>query len=68
MSERAEACRKKALQCEHAAIMAADTDARLMYLDIARQWREMAEQAEELEQRRRLRERRQHALKALCSQ
>ena len=52
MSERAEACRKKALQCEHAAIRTTDTGARLMYLDMARQWREMAEQAEELERRR----------------
>ena len=33
MSERAEACRKKALQCEHAAIIATDMGARLMYLD-----------------------------------
>jgi hypothetical protein len=39
MSERAEACRKKALQCEHAAIMATDIGARLMYPDVARQWR-----------------------------
>jgi hypothetical protein len=51
MSERAEACRKKALQCEQAAIIATDMGARLMYLDVARQWREMAEQAEDLERR-----------------
>ena len=51
MSERTEACRKKALQCEHGAIVATDMGARLMYLDMARQWREMAEQAEDLEQR-----------------
>ena len=51
MSERAEACRKKASQCEHAAIVATDMGARFMYLEIARQWRDMAEQAEDLDQR-----------------
>ena len=51
MSERAEACRKKALQCEHAAIIATDIGACLMYLDMARQWGEMAGQAGDLERR-----------------
>jgi len=40
------------MECERAAIIVTDTADRLMYLDLARQWREMAQQAVELEQRR----------------
>ena len=52
MSERADACRRQAAECERAAIIATDLPVRLMYLDLARQWREMAEQTIDLEQQR----------------
>jgi hypothetical protein len=52
MNERAEACRRKAMECERAAMIATNTVDRLMYLDLARHWREMVQQAVELEQRR----------------
>ncbi len=49
MNYRASACRKKALQCEGAAKVAADPDACRVYRDVARQWRDRAEHTEELE-------------------
>ncbi len=49
MNYRASACRKKAIQCVRAAKVATDTDARRVYLDVARQWRDRAEHTEELE-------------------
>ena len=49
MSERAERCRKKAIECERGAVLATDPAVRLIYADLARQWRDMAEQAEDLE-------------------
>jgi len=48
MSERAEACRKKATECQRLAMAASDTTIRQIYLDLAQQWRELAEQAERL--------------------
>jgi hypothetical protein len=39
----------KALECERAAALATDVADRTMYLDLARQWRQMAEAAQELE-------------------
>jgi hypothetical protein len=48
MSERAEACRHKTLESERAAFLATSRDVRRIYLDLAHQWRDMAEQAEEL--------------------
>jgi hypothetical protein len=51
MNDRVETCRRKAADCTRAAILATDKDTRLMLLDLAKQWREMAEQAEELEKR-----------------
>ena len=48
MSERAEACRKKVTECQRLAMAASDPAIRQMYLDIAQQWRELAEQAEYL--------------------
>ena len=51
MRGRAEACRKKALECERRAVLATEDAARALYLDLVHQWREMAEQAEELERR-----------------
>jgi hypothetical protein len=46
MSERAEACRKKVTECQRLAMATSDAAFRQMYLDIAQQWRELAEQAE----------------------
>jgi hypothetical protein len=43
--------RLKALECERAAALATDVADRTMYLDLARQWRQMAETAQELERR-----------------
>jgi len=46
MNPQAEACRRKALEYERAAEFAADAPVRRMYLDLARQWHDWAEQAE----------------------
>ena len=43
---RAEACRNKALKCERAALIATDSKVQAAYRNMARQWREIAEQAE----------------------
>jgi hypothetical protein len=51
VSERSEACRKKALACERAATLASYPNASHVYLDVARQWRDRAEKAEALERR-----------------
>jgi hypothetical protein len=45
MSERAEACRKKATECQRAALAASDPNIRQMYFDLAKQWKELTEQA-----------------------
>ena len=47
MNQHAEACRSKALEYERAAEFAADAPVRRMYLDLARQWYDWAEQAEQ---------------------
>jgi hypothetical protein len=49
MRERAEICRTKALECERAAVLATDEANRATLLDLARQWRDMAQDAEWLE-------------------
>jgi hypothetical protein len=49
MNEQAEACRRKAAECERAAVPATQPDTRAIYRDLARQWHEMAEQSEDLE-------------------
>jgi hypothetical protein len=46
---RAEACRQQAEQCEHTATLAIDSEAKRIYTELARQWREMVERAEVLE-------------------
>jgi hypothetical protein len=43
MSERWEACWKKVNECQRLALVTPDTAIRLMYLDLANQWRELAE-------------------------
>ncbi len=45
MNENAAACHRKALESERAAILATDVAGLLMYLDLAEQWRDMADQA-----------------------
>jgi hypothetical protein len=49
MSERVQACRRKAAECERAAVLPMQPDAWVIYHDHAHQWCEMADQAEELE-------------------
>jgi hypothetical protein len=48
---RTEACRNKALKCECAALIATDSKVQAAYRNMARQWREIAEQAEVLDRR-----------------
>jgi hypothetical protein len=49
MNEQAEACRRKAAECERAAVLATQPAVQAIYRDLARQWLEMAEQSEDLE-------------------
>jgi len=51
MSDRAEECRQKALQWEHASTRATDLTTREIYVEIAREWRDMADYFEEIEWR-----------------
>jgi hypothetical protein len=48
---RAEACRRNAEQCERTAVLATDPEAKRVYTELARHWREMADRAEVLAQR-----------------
>jgi hypothetical protein len=48
MIRRAEDCRKKAMECHHRAFACSDTAMRLVYLDLVRQWRAIADEFEEL--------------------
>jgi hypothetical protein len=59
MSEHAEHCRKKAAECERLAMLVTQDHLRKMYLDLARQWREMAQEAEILDRAARNLNRRQ---------
>jgi hypothetical protein len=52
MSERTEKYRQQAQHCELAGSLAVTLDARLMYADLAQQWRELAEQIELFEQQK----------------
>jgi len=51
MANRAEECRRKAEQCEHAATVATDLEAQRTYRQLAQQWREMAAHFAAKEQR-----------------
>jgi len=51
MSEQAEACRRKAAECEQAVVLATRPGVKAIYRDLARQWHRMAEQSEDLERR-----------------
>jgi hypothetical protein len=50
MSERADACRRKARECELASRLAIDVDMRIMYRDLARLWQEIASELEQHDQ------------------
>jgi hypothetical protein len=47
--ERADHCLSKAAECEQSAMLAPELAMRILYLDLARKWRETAQQVEELE-------------------
>ena len=49
MINRAQECRERAQHCERARSLAITLEARLMYFDLAQQWRELADQVEQLE-------------------
>jgi hypothetical protein len=49
MTDRAQACRQRAEQCERAAAAVTDERIRGAYLDMARQWRVMADKAEAMD-------------------
>ena len=53
MSERIEACGRKAIECQRAALAAPDPNIRQMYLDLAKQWKELADYALATERHRR---------------
>jgi len=50
MTERAQACRRKANECELAARLSRQVEMRLMYRDLAQLWREMASEMEQFEE------------------
>jgi hypothetical protein len=52
MRRQVEAYRQKAEHCERAGSLAVTLDARLMYADLAQQWRDLAERIELLEQQK----------------
>jgi hypothetical protein len=49
MRDRAEECRQKALGWEHAATVPTDRTSQEIYLELARQWRDMADYFDEIE-------------------
>jgi hypothetical protein len=49
MINRVQEFRQKAQHCERARSLAVTLEARLMYFDLAQQWRELADQIEQLD-------------------
>ena len=52
MNEQAQACLRKAEECEHSAQRTTDESARLLYLDLANHWRTLAEHVETMDRQR----------------
>ena len=52
MNEQAQACLRKAEQCEHSAQHTTDESARLLYLDLANHWRTLAEHVATMDRQR----------------
>jgi len=51
MSDQVKACLEKVADCERRALLVTDETHRKTYLELARLWRDMAEQAEMLDRR-----------------
>jgi hypothetical protein len=51
-SDQVNACREKAVECEHRARTVSEEPLREMYRDLAKQWRDMARQAEFFDRKR----------------
>lgn len=51
MRDQVKACLEKAADCERRAVLVADETHRKTYLELARLWRDMAQQAERLKRR-----------------
>ena len=52
MNEQAQACLRKAEECEHSAQRTRDDSARLLYLDLAKHWRTLAAYVETMDRQR----------------
>jgi hypothetical protein len=52
MNEQAQACLRKAEECEHSARQTMDDSARLLYLDLANRWRTLAAHVETMDRQR----------------
>jgi hypothetical protein len=49
MTSRIDICKQHAADCDRHALLSADQDIRRQYLDLAKQWRDMADTLEEIE-------------------
>jgi hypothetical protein len=48
MNEEAAVCRRRAAECERAAVMVTQFHVQVIYRELARQWREMAEASDQV--------------------